>query len=301
MAVKKSRPSHKVVFPPAGAIKDHTVKTGEDWGSISKRYCGRKDPWELIEFNFGTRDAAEVNWCLHEYVGCRTSKDGKNYSFDNSDLKGKIYLPPPQWRPSLDKPLRRLVVDALSHFAANSINFRRGPFTIDSRNLNKIANYVIDGRIRIYQDDGKQHGTAYYLPKINSIVLAKGGFADAVGKSALVHECVHALMDKEKFTMTVGISESIAFVAQTIYLLKRAGKRLSVPLPSGNIFDPVYREVLKLAYYQELLAFRAYSVAQFVLDRKPIPNSAWKDLDNALASHPQYRTMVGRDGGFDGI
>ena len=307
MAVKTSRPVHKVVFPPPGHVESYDVKSGDDWGSISKTRCGRSDPWDLIEFNFATRNAAEVNWCLYEYVGCRETNDGKNYCFNDGDRfsssvdKGKIYLPPPQWKPSLDRPLRKLVVDALAHFATKSINVRRGGFVVNLRSLNTIANHIIDGKIRIYKDDSRPAGTAFYLPKIDTIVLSASGYGGALGKSTLVHECVHAWLDKESYSMNIGTSESIAYVAQTIYLLERAGMRLKGKLPDVSIFDPKFKDLFVLAYYQELLAIKAFEIAKRIIERKPVSAAAWTELDEAIRKHPDYGSRAHKDSGFNGI
>jgi hypothetical protein len=65
----------------------------DDWWKIAARE--HIDPWDLIIFNFATHVPEEVNWYLRELVGCRHTKDGRNYTFAGADkAKGKIYLPP---------------------------------------------------------------------------------------------------------------------------------------------------------------------------------------------------------------
>jgi hypothetical protein len=55
------------------------------------------DPWWLVQYNFETRDPAEVNWYLRHRVGCtRTTPDGRNFRFSSDDKPGIIYLPTPQ-------------------------------------------------------------------------------------------------------------------------------------------------------------------------------------------------------------
>jgi hypothetical protein len=90
------------LWPPKGA-REYTVLDSDDWWKIAARE--HIDVWALIEFNFQTRVPEEVNWYLRELVGCRHTKDGRNYAFFGADQKRrKIYLPvvappvPPQVR-----------------------------------------------------------------------------------------------------------------------------------------------------------------------------------------------------------
>jgi hypothetical protein len=79
------------LWPPKGA-REYTVKDTDDWWNIAARE--KLDPWELIKFNFHTHDPEEVNWYLRELVGCRHTKDGRNFAFMGADpSKRKIYLP----------------------------------------------------------------------------------------------------------------------------------------------------------------------------------------------------------------
>lgn len=94
--IKRPLPVSKQVqnlglWPPKGA-REYKVKDTDDWWNIAARE--KLDPWELIKFNFRTHDPEEVNWYLRELVGCRHTKDGRNFAFIGADRsKGKIYLP----------------------------------------------------------------------------------------------------------------------------------------------------------------------------------------------------------------
>jgi hypothetical protein len=82
------------LWPPANS-KEYKVLNSDDWWKVAKKF--NIDVWALIEFNFQTRVPEEVNWYLQELVGCRHSKDGKNYAFLGADpSKSKIYIPLPQ-------------------------------------------------------------------------------------------------------------------------------------------------------------------------------------------------------------
>lgn len=86
-------------WPPLYHTKVHEVKDGDNWWNLAEAYK-RKDPWDIIQYNFNTKDPEEVNYYLAELVGCSKSRDGKNYSFSSEDKPGKVYIPPPSWVPA---------------------------------------------------------------------------------------------------------------------------------------------------------------------------------------------------------
>ncbi len=96
----ESRPSQPVVFPPTSGMP-YRVRTGDNWESIAS--ANGLDTWLLIEFNFPVVRSApdfqtkcrQVNWLLHDRVGCTRSADGLNYRFDSADTPGVIYIPSP--------------------------------------------------------------------------------------------------------------------------------------------------------------------------------------------------------------
>jgi hypothetical protein len=81
------------LWPPKNG-RAYRVADDDDWWKIADRE--RLNVWGLIEFNFATHNPEEVNWYLHELVGCWYSKDGgRNYAFQGADRKKRmIYLPP---------------------------------------------------------------------------------------------------------------------------------------------------------------------------------------------------------------
>jgi hypothetical protein len=86
-------PVHKQGLWPPKTGREYTVLDTDDWWKIAARE--HIDPWDLIKFNFATHVPEEVNYYLHELVGCRHTKDGRNYTFAGADpSKRKIYLPP---------------------------------------------------------------------------------------------------------------------------------------------------------------------------------------------------------------
>jgi hypothetical protein len=93
--VNWKKPLHPVqdrgLWPPKGG-REYPVSDADDWWKIAERE--HTDAWALIKFNFDTHVPEEVNWYLQELVGCRHSKDGRNYAFMGADpAKKRIYLP----------------------------------------------------------------------------------------------------------------------------------------------------------------------------------------------------------------
>ena len=91
----ESEPKQKAAWPPAGHRKRVPVgkQAGQSFGSIARE--AKMDVWDLIEFNFQTRNPREINWYLRNYLGCKqTTADGKNYVFRGaSKPRAAIYLP----------------------------------------------------------------------------------------------------------------------------------------------------------------------------------------------------------------
>jgi hypothetical protein len=80
-------------YVPPGGIP-YQVKDGDDWATLASK-AGIDNAWALIEYNFKTLSPSEVNWYLHNRVGCvQTTQDGKNWIFSSGAAPGKIHFPP---------------------------------------------------------------------------------------------------------------------------------------------------------------------------------------------------------------
>jgi len=80
-------------FRPVGGTP-YQVQTGDTWISLAAKV--HINVWNLIDYNFHTRNPDEVNWYLRRNVGCRkTAHDGKNYMFSSDAKPGIVYLPSP--------------------------------------------------------------------------------------------------------------------------------------------------------------------------------------------------------------
>lgn len=94
MKVREPKTILPANYVPTGCVP-HRIKDGESWMSIAASIG--VDPWWLIQYNFETRDPAEVNWYLKNRVGCvRTTLDKRNFIFSQSASPGLIHVPTPQ-------------------------------------------------------------------------------------------------------------------------------------------------------------------------------------------------------------
>jgi hypothetical protein len=113
--IKESTPTTPAAyqFPPKDG-RAYAVRSGDSWASIAQSVG--LDPWRLIEFNFPyivtvtpfDEKCCQVNWLMRTHVGCTTSRDGTNYSFDSSDSPGWIYLPSDDGKLGFPEPVHLL-------------------------------------------------------------------------------------------------------------------------------------------------------------------------------------------------
>lgn len=301
MAILKTTPSVPAIFPPPGHVGSYSVKDGDDWASVASRQAGRSDPWDLIEFNFATRDPREVNWYLESYLNCTESTDQKNYSFSTG--AGEIYLPPADWDPSIERSLQLIVLAALSNWATKSINFQRGSHRVSTRDLMMVGNAIIDGKIRVLQSSSIRSGRAVYDSDRNVIELGRGAGKSNKSKALIVHECVHALFDMRSDAMTVGVSEAMGYVAQSIFMVKHTDdpeNRLHVEIPTGGPGGATPEEIRR-AIRRDAVFQQAWKIALMIVDRKPVPMSEWNLMDTAVSLHPSYSSSSGQNAIFDGV
>ncbi len=85
-------------YRPSGG-ESYKVKDKDSW--ITLATSRGVDPWWLIQYNFETRDPAEVNWYLKTRVGCVKTTPSGNFVFSAGAKPGTIYLPTPQMARSL--------------------------------------------------------------------------------------------------------------------------------------------------------------------------------------------------------
>jgi len=245
----------------------------------SKRYVGLdtsfaqlaaekgKPPMYFIEFNFRTKDPHEINWYLYEYLGCRrVTDDGKNYRFSVVDTRVNpfgmespiaIYLPPDGWEapPSstpTDEALRRQVRDIVARLPASNLKVSLGRIQLRSGDLMSVANAIDAGRIqvRFFRDR-----LGWYDQKTNVLKLPWGALLNEIQRGLCVHECIHAAMDLRRISVSTPDSESVAYLGQLLYMIRRG----VTSLPKSGFFDDVawnvfFQKAMKLHTGQTLTA-----------------------------------------------
>ncbi len=78
------------------AVEEHRVREGETLESIAKGAGMTRE--DLAFFNWGTKDAKEIDTHLVVDVGCtKKSADGKTFVFSDGDAPGLLYVPR-DWR-----------------------------------------------------------------------------------------------------------------------------------------------------------------------------------------------------------
>lgn len=290
MAILKATPSRLAKFPPPVYLNKHKVNTGDDWRKLAAKY-GRSDPWDIIEYNFRTRNPREVNFYLEFYVGCtKPSPDGKNYRFDSSDSPGHIYIPPFSWTPSEDLALRRMVASALSGGVVSRLYVQYAGQSITGTSLNAVGVKVLDGDIHVVVDPSKRSDEAEYNSGSDSFMLGFRRASSRTRKALIVHEAVHAVLDNRAASgMSIAQSESLAYVVQCYCV------RAHMPDPDSD----------KRLYSNNPLKDRVYELAwdmagRLIKGNQPTPLE-WLAIDHAVRRHPTYKKAASDIADFDGI
>lgn len=287
--ILQSPPLRPVKFPPVHYAAKIHVRTGFSWVKYSEM-LGRKDPWELIEFNFRTRNPREVNWYLENYVGCTKSNDGKNYSFDDSDYPGFIYLPDSDWTASEDLRLRNMVAFTLIDPVASRIDFTRHGHRINGPLLRRVASHIVNGDLRVVVDPALGPGEAEYVSvDENAFHLGFATASTVTRKGLIVHEAVHAALDMVGAKdMIIMQSEALAYAAQAFYVYENTRN----PGPDNRLHaDGADDEVYRIAWM----------IAELLSEKKSIDPVLWYALDNAVTKHRKYRKSWRKKAVFDGI
>lgn len=229
MAPYLKKPALDPVWPPKGYQKKVEVTDADDWWILAAVH-GRSDPWDLIVYNFQTRNADEVNWCLHHLVGCRrTTKDGKNYDFGKPcTQKQYVYIPPASWTPptSEDEDAWLLVSRTLNSSSVKGMHVSLAGLglSMSAHDFAKIGYLVNVRRIDVRLQRSHPHA-AEYVPETDTMILSTLG-ESAVDRSMIVHEAVHASFDyrRSQGVYTGMIQEEcFAYVVQMVYLQKVRG------------------------------------------------------------------------------
>lgn len=165
-------------------------------------------------------------------------------------------------------------------FAVGDVVLSKMDFKVDGAHIRgeayrKVFEHVRDEQILVVSGDDP--GLATYRPDTDTITTQKADSPpDLFGRSVLVHECTHALIDMEYVNMTTKGNEAAAYLAQAVYLLLNNSKPT---IPNGY---GVVHAAIKLA-------------RQFGLDTNPGSrrNITYEEvipLVRRLNEHPGYHS-----------
>jgi hypothetical protein len=177
--------------------------------------------------------------------------------------------------------LKNRVAAVLKEPAVQRIRFQIGGLPVNSSRLDRVADKIRSEEIHVYIWE-KLKNPAEYVPVRDSILLRDADvFSDSYGKSMIVHEAVHAMIDmNEAKATTLFSSEVAAYLAQVIYDLvaSRGNSKFRFKALIMNPDGRVARESLAL-------------IDKFKMTNT-IVNVKWQDyqaLREAIKANPAYR------------
>jgi len=185
----------------------------------------------------------------------------------------------------------------LKTFPTTVINFHLGGLPVTPRGFSDVGDEIQAGNIRLLRSSGLPAGVeAEYRWRQDTLVVRydlNQVLNTISGRSAVVHEGVHAMIDRNRAVATTTLTaEAAAYLAQIIYRL-RSGDRLREWI-EANRSSPdgaIYYEALQLIERFGLLTGAA--------------TMQWADtaaLRAAINRHPRYREVSATElHGADGV
>jgi hypothetical protein len=167
------------------------------------------------------------------------------------------------------------------------ISIRVDVITVDKNQLEQVAKAIEKGDIAVeVGSSGSQLGASYSSWKtrrlapgekklIGKIVVGSANAVNnVIGKAAVYHECVHAMMDVLNLKVTMHNDEVIAYLADAMYL-----KAMNMSSVGGDpLAKAIYTAAFKLIDSKKLLTMRGTKLS-------------WSDCDalrDAIKAHPAY-------------
>jgi hypothetical protein len=232
------------VYPPSDPKDQKEAKEGMSWADIGAPEA--RSAWEIIYYNFRTFIPNHVNWYMWHYLGrTKLAKDGINMTFGvdpkNSDA---TRVPPERFRPGIDRPfiyippsawiapakedehLRIGVITALTGPSIPGTHFSTDIGFLHAGELFTVVERIRARRIEVRLDTALEGQPAFYKHRNRetdgNTLFCKFAFPnDHWDWSVIVHEAVHAACDLRSHAMPLVNAESIAYIAQAIYLRKQ--------------------------------------------------------------------------------
>lgn len=302
MAVLVRKPAKAIPFPPTipPPREHYDYSSGDGWKSIAKDH-GFSDPWDVIFYNFQCRNPEEVNWCMQEFLGCTKSKDGKNYSFDSSDPRRRVYIPPVGFKAFSQDALdaRQLVLAALQHPSLSVVEFHVGTLKVDQDLFAEVRKHISTRTIVVFTmpPGVPARILAIYRAAENAILVRNPHDRSPARLAVAVHEAVHAGFDVGKAAGKNGDGEACGYVAEALFMMKPlGGPALDAFDPFAAIPEPHRQWAAFIA--KRVLLHRRSSKTPYVMS--PVDGD-YLMLKNLIGALPEHVSTAALDMDNDGV
>jgi hypothetical protein len=140
------------------------------------------------------------------------------------------------WRRKVADILRLPLIDKISFVLADDA------IEVSPRKLRQVADAIEKGRIDVVVADTGPQLAAAYSPHSNKMTLRNAQVPDSgLGRSDIVHESVHALVDMFRYTQATALSDEVAaYLAQAIFM-RSIGLRVT-----GGEAKPIFDAALAI-------------------------------------------------------
>jgi len=218
------------------AVKHREVKPGPldtFWDLAAE--VDRRNPWDIIIYNFETEDPLEVNWYLHHAVGCWKSYDGANFNFVSAD-PGKLYLPedkkwkPPTWfskGSGANRFVNGLISTAVSLLEKAAVDFptvEYGDTRVSAAGLRKVGKLLESHQIFLSIEPGNmaaEGDLAKYKPGSRTIRLIRPPVINDIEMMGwLCNEATHVISHYNSKTVYLGAHEMTSTIVESIAVAK---------------------------------------------------------------------------------
>lgn len=167
---------------------------------------------------------------------------------------------------------RIAILQTLSSSFVQNINFHFQGTSISGRHYVAVQQAVYDDVIQV-ETKKLHYGLGKYIPSEDLVQLPFYTANTYKRRSAIVHELTHAIIDQRAITMTTVKSESIAWIAQCLFLQMNGVDELRPGF--GMVAWPVYAAANSCARsWRKSHRFQDYQVDELATAIKSVPQYA---------------------------
>jgi hypothetical protein len=179
------------------------------------------------------------------------------------------------------------VADVLRNPPVGLISFKIDTITVNKAQMEAVAAAIVKQDIAVeVASTGPQLGAAYssFVSRkwsngekklIGKITLGRADVVkSSLGKAAIFHESVHALMDVKGLKVSMHNDEVIAYLADAMYL-----KKTTTSISGGELEMAIYNAAFAIIQAHKMLTTQGVTLK-------------WTDCDalrDAIKAHPAYR------------